>query len=271
MNPGAAASAEPRIRQLLSAATQPSFLVRAKLSLSHLLHAIGREAAADALLNEVLAPTDADPGAILRTEALMTRAERSASRGENSAAAASASEVIGSLASDSGGVGSVLRGNAWRILVRADIARGDLDAAAKAAAAMATWSRTDPTPSTKIYAALVQAELAAAEGRRADASAAYEEALAFAVESHIPLRLLQVIEDYIGWLLEERDRGFGDDRMLPVAERIAEYADGDYEAALVQLRVYRALGPITAWRAALRRARSLAGERPIPPGLEPAP
>jgi DNA-binding winged helix-turn-helix (wHTH) protein/tetratricopeptide (TPR) repeat protein len=271
MNPGAAASAEPRIRQLLSAATQPSFLVRAKLSLSHLLYATGRDAAGDALLNEVLAPTDSDPGAILRTEALMTRAERSASRGESSAAAESAREVIRLLASDSEGSGSVLHGNAWRILIHADIARGDVEAAAKAVAAMTRWSRTDPTPSTRIYAALVQADLAAAEGRRGDADAAYEEALAFAVESHIPRRLLQAVQDYVGWLLEERGRGLRDDRMLPVAERIAEYADGDYEAALVELRVYRALGPSTAWRCALRRARSLAGERRIPPELEPDP
>jgi hypothetical protein len=57
------------------------------------------------------------------------------------------------------------------------------------------------------------------------------------------------------------------DRALSVADRVSPYADRAYGAALLQLRVYLALGPQSAWRAALARARSLAGERRLPGDL----
>jgi hypothetical protein len=56
-----------------------------------------------------------------------------------------------------------------------------------------------------------------------------------------------------------------------VAERVSAWAPHNYDAALVQVRLYHALGQTGAWHAALERAQSLAGERIVPPGLAQAP
>jgi hypothetical protein len=82
---------------------------------------------------------------------------------------------------------------------------------------------------------------------------------------HAPLRMLQVAESYVGWLLGGASTdASGAERALVVADRLSPYADRDYGGALLQLRVYLAAGPQSAWRAALARARSLAGERRMP-------
>jgi hypothetical protein len=52
---------------------------------------------------------------------------------------------------------------------------------------------------------------------------------------------------------------------------LAGWADRDYEAALLQLRVYHALHKPAAWSAALTQARALAGERAIPADLATLP
>ena len=49
------------------------------------------------------------------------------------------------------------------------------------------------------------------------------------------------------------------------AERVAGWAARDYESALVQLRVQRALGDENLWRSSLARALALAGERRFRP------
>lgn len=271
LNPGAAAAVEPRMRELLSQATQPLLLVRAKLSLSNLLRANGHELAANALMNDVLAATESKADlATLRREALITRVEQTANR-DTIVAEQTAGDVIQQLADDSDGIEASIRANAWRILVHADIAHGNLDAAGKAAESMMAWSRTAPMPSTRIYAALAEAELAAARGQRERADAAYERALTYADESRIPQRLLRVVESYVGWLLDQADPRVREDRVLRAVERIAEYADRDYGAAMVRLRVYRALGPPAAGKSALEGAKTLAGERPVPADLQPPP
>ena len=78
----------------------------------------------------------------------------------------------------------------------------------------------------------------------------------------------EVVERYVEWLAA--DAASPDDRLLRVSERVADFADRDYAAALVQLRVYRKLGPPAAWQTALGRAQRLAGERRIPAELVPS-
>ena len=271
LNPGAAATLEPRIRELISRATQPWLLVRAKLSLSNLLAATGREGAANTLMDEVLAATESKADlATLRREALVTRMERTPDADVNVAAGV-ADEVIQQLVDDSDGLEGTCRANAARILFRANIARGRLDDAAKGAESIAAWSRSDPSPSNRIYAALAQAELAAARGQHEAADAAYQRALGYADESRIPQRLLRVVESYVGWLLDQANPRVREDRVLRAVERIAEYADRDYGAAMVRVRAYRALGPPAAWKSAVEHARAIAGERPAPAELQSLP
>jgi hypothetical protein len=54
------------------------------------------------------------------------------------------------------------------------------------------------------------------------------------------------------------------DQASAVVGRVARWAGQDFDCALLQARLYHALGRRDAWQAARARARSLAGERPLP-------
>ncbi len=60
---------------------------------------------------------------------------------------------------------------------------------------------------------------------------------------------------------------------MPVVGLVDRYAARNYDAAVLQARLYHALGHTEAWRSAYTHARALAGERPLPAdlGTEPAP
>jgi hypothetical protein len=123
-----------------------------------------------------------------------------------------------------------------------------------------------------MHAALARGCRLAVLGRHDDAQAAFEQALEIAESRHAPLRMLQVIEIYVPWMLARCPANATmRDRALSVADRISPFADRDYAAALLQSRVYLALGPRSASRAASARARALAGERPFPFDLQASP
>jgi hypothetical protein len=56
-----------------------------------------------------------------------------------------------------------------------------------------------------------------------------------------------------------------------VIGRVAPWAPQDYDAALLQVRLYHALGQPGPWSKAIAEARSLAGERAIPADVRDAP
>jgi DNA-binding winged helix-turn-helix (wHTH) protein/tetratricopeptide (TPR) repeat protein len=264
-----APTAEPhaaRIAELLQSATNPEIIGIAKLTLSDLHHAAGREQASDRLLDEVLASVPVDGAIDLQAaDALAERAERAASRHDWPAAKHAASGLVSRIEPDCASPSAPDVDRASLVLVRAELARGALEAAHEASARLpACSSHVDDLAAME--RALADAELAAAAGDGVGASAGFERALALADRSRTPARMRDAAERYVDWLL-----AIGDDaRLLRVSERIAGFADRDYEAALVQLRVYRKLGPPAAWQTALARARRLAGERRIPPELVPA-
>jgi hypothetical protein len=84
------------------------------------------------------------------------------------------------------------------------------------------------------------------------------------------VRVREVVEHYAAWLLARSGDRATEDRLLRISERVAGFAERDYSAAMIQLRVYRRLGPPAAWQTALIRAQRLAGERRIPADLLPA-
>ena len=51
----------------------------------------------------------------------------------------------------------------------------------------------------------------------------------------------------------------------------ARFAEDDYGSALLQVRLYHALGQPEAWRRALANALALAGERAVPAALATMP
>jgi hypothetical protein len=60
-------------------------------------------------------------------------------------------------------------------------------------------------------------------------------------------------------------------RATTVAGQLDRHATDHFGSALLQVRLYRALGRTEAWRGALERARGAAGERAIPADLAQPP
>ena len=154
--------------------------------------------------------------------------------------------------------------SAWTTLIRAELALGERDDARASAARLRSWAERDGSDEARLYADLASAEVAAAVGETAAAIAAFDRALAGAEATRVPADLLAVCAAYADALIAMRDLA----RAGEVAARVAALSDRSYEAALLQARLYRALGQPAPLRAALARARSLAGEREPPADLE---
>jgi DNA-binding winged helix-turn-helix (wHTH) protein/tetratricopeptide (TPR) repeat protein len=265
LDPQAALALEPRIKELLGQTRNTRTVVHARLARALLLDANGRVQAAEDLMDRILPALDGIESPSLRTNALGFRAERLVRTGRQADAARIAGHLIDETPSDHEARQYDGLGRAWLIVVRQLIANGDIGGATRRVAQMAQWAEPAPIHSPRLYAALAQGLLAAAEQRDSDVKTAFERALAIGENADAPLRLLCVAEHYVPWLLAHMTTEPGTrERVLSVADRVSPYADRDYGAALLQLRVYLALGPQSAWRAALARARSLAGERPFP-------
>ncbi|HUD42522.1 MAG TPA: winged helix-turn-helix domain-containing protein [Dokdonella sp.] len=147
----------------------------------------------------------------------------------------------------------------WRALQRA----GRTGEAAGWARDAAAWNGARDHAGARIRLALIEAGAAAGRGDEPAAQTAYARALAEADAWRVPADLLQVARAYTDHLIERGDLA----QASVVAGRIAAWAPSDFEAALLQVALYRAVGQTGAWRAALAASRSLAGERAIPPDL----
>ncbi len=110
---------------------------------------------------------------------------------------------------------------------------------------------------------LARATALRANGREAAADAGYQAALSRAEQRGIPAEIATTIAAWVPWLIE---RGRLAEAGALVG-RVAPWADRDYDCALLQLRLYHALGQRELWTSALATARGLAGERRIPAEL----
>jgi len=114
--------------------------------------------------------------------------------------------------------------------------------------------------------ALAIAEWAAARGD-ASAKPAYERALSMAEARGEPSDVGTITASFGPWLIAHGDlREAGD-----VIGRVAPWAADDYDAALLQVRLFHALGQPGPWSKAIAEARALAGERTIPADVRDAP
>ncbi len=135
-------------------------------------------------------------------------------------------------------------------------------------AELSRWASTHATmPSVALFAALADAEQAAAEDHREDALKSYNDALGDAERWAVPSDLATVAVSYGNNLIAGADF----ERASAVIGRVARWADRDFDCALLQARLYHALGQRATWQSALERARALAGERAIPATLQTPP
>lgn len=152
------------------------------------------------------------------------------------------------------------RTQAWLIVVRA--LRG-LDEPAAANAELqrfSAWADHVDHAAARASARLARAEQAWHESRREEAIGAYEEALRIAVGESVPADIATIVTSYGAALIEDGRL----DRASAVIGQVARWSEHDFACAVVQARLYRALGQREAWRLAVDRARRLAGERQLP-------
>ncbi|HEY0178014.1 MAG TPA: hypothetical protein VGC30_00085, partial [Dokdonella sp.] len=222
------------------------------------LAANGRLAAARALLDELGGDPPPDARGGLAGDVASERARLDLAGGDAEAAAAAAQAAVAQLPTVDE---AYERASAWLTLGRALRALGRGDDARAETDQFASWARERAAlPQVALLAALAEAEQAWTERRRDEAYRAYAAALDVAERWSVPRDLATVAASYGNSLIADDEL----DRAGAVVGRVARWAEQDFDCALLQARLYRALGQTTAWQAALARARGLAGERPIP-------
>jgi len=182
-------------------------------------------------------------------------------------AAAAADELDAALAlpADFDSVGT--RARLLLLSLRARLDLGDSTAATPIVEAAREWGVRHAGDDVRMHVELALAAQAVATADAVAADRAFEAALAAADASRIPANLLVAASAAAPRLIEAGRL----DRAAIVIGRVAPWSTRHYDAALLQLRLYRALGQAAPWRAALDQARALAGERVIPPALRVAP
>ena len=158
---------------------------------------------------------------------------------------------------------SAHRADAWLSGVRSLGALHRLDEAHAEARSFSAWAAEVDAPSITLLARLAEADQAAAADQPAQAQIAYEAALDLARHWSVPDLLCETIVSFGRFLISRGD--------LPQASaivgQVSGYAEVDFDAALLQAQLYRALNQPAAFAAALEQARRLAGDRAIPPAL----
>jgi DNA-binding winged helix-turn-helix (wHTH) protein len=157
-----------------------------------------------------------------------------------------------------------LRADAWLTSVRADLAGTDGAKAEANLRALETWAAQTDEPRARLYARLTRAEYLRRQGQ------GWREAFELAREAaarEAPYAIAQVAEAYVPILLAEGDG----DAAAVEAGRVSRWSEQDFGCAVLEARLYAALGRGPAHQGAVARARSLAGERPLPDEAVSAP
>ncbi|HUD42901.1 MAG TPA: winged helix-turn-helix domain-containing protein [Dokdonella sp.] len=148
--------------------------------------------------------------------------------------------------------------------VRLQAAR-DVAAAERSAAALGAFVDTAPIRPVAAYARLAEALVAVARGDAGAARTAFESAQA--TPDLVPWDRLRIAERYVPWLIEQGDA----DRAAEIVGLLGDVTYRNYDAAVLEVRLYLATHQRAAWQAALDRADALAGERRIDPALRKFP
>ena len=151
------------------------------------------------------------------------------------------------------------RADAWLTEVRAALRVSDSARASKAVAALEAWTAKTDEPRAALFSRLARAEYSARfdnDGWRS----AFDAARDLAAKNAIPFEIAAVSASYADALFRNGDI---DGAGVEVG-RITRWSDQDFDCAVLEARLYAALGRNEARQSALARARSLAGERSIP-------
>jgi len=227
------------------------------LSRAVILAANGRLHDADELITLIRKSSDAVKDAIVRVETDALAANLALLRGDNDQAAKLAAAAMTPALQSTNWQDYA---GAWLTRIRGLQRNHQLEAAAQQVDGFVRWAGTTMNGRQQMYALLVQADQADAEGNKAVALQHYVEAMANAERLGIPEDIVIVAESYAMCLLDAGQV----DQASAIAGRVAPWADKDMRAAWIQAAVYQALRKPDASRRAFERARQLAGERRLP-------
>lgn len=266
LEPDEALAASERSLSLLGhlASVEATHLIQVRRAQA--LADVGRWSEASTQLDELARAVDKTQEAEIWAIADTERARIALARGRPQAALDLAAPVVETLLAPEF---VSTRQDAWLIAIQAMRLLGRERDAADAVAQFVAWADQSGNQSLAVHARLAQAEQAEDAHRTEDAEKLYAGALAAANQGNVPTDVADVAISYANALIARGEL----ERAVPVVGRIDRYATHSYPAALLQVRLYRALGQTEAWRSALAHARALAGERPFPVdlGTEPTP
>ncbi|HEX5123209.1 MAG TPA: hypothetical protein VFV97_08165, partial [Rhodanobacteraceae bacterium] len=251
-----ALAASERGWQLLPRVQDPVLKTYFRRERADTLAANGRLGEAHALLDGLIGELDPARDAMQLSLVRASEASIELDAGQFAIAAALAHQAIPALGDPEN---EQTRAEAARNEILALRALGRDAEAADAAAKLVAWSATAKEHSVALHGELASAAISTAP---AEADAHFERALALA-DPDMPYLVATAA---VAWAKALIARGELE-RAAIVAGRVARYAETDYESALIQAHLYAALGEREPWQAALARARSLAGERRIPPQI----
>jgi DNA-binding winged helix-turn-helix (wHTH) protein/tetratricopeptide (TPR) repeat protein len=226
------------------------------LSRAVALAGMGRLHDADDLIKRVREASDPAEDAIARLEAEGLAADLALSRGQNAQAATLATAALTSELEASNPQDYM---STWFTKIRGLQRSGQLADAAESVRRLRAWVDATPNDSRQLYAGLAEADQLRAERKGDAALQPYADAMARAERMGIPENLLVVGEPYVAALIDAGQI----EQASAIAGRLARWSTQDMRAAWIQAQVYRALHKDDAARAALERARQLAGERSL--------
>ncbi|MEO5559490.1 MAG: transcriptional regulator [Dokdonella sp.] len=261
LEPAAALTLEPRLRDLTAQVADPAWRRNGELTCLTVLVANGREQGVKEQLSSLLDAADRedDPVAQARGHALAARL--ALEHGDAQQAAIDAAKAIDHFAAADDAREFA---RAYMLRIEALLAEGDAATASRVAEDLSTFAARAGSAAARLYAELAQARTTA----NPDAAATwYARAIGEADALRIPLDLREVATAYAQWLIGRGETA----RASAQAERIAGFATRDFDSALLQVRIHQALGEEALWRSALARAQALAGDRPLPAALAIAP
>jgi len=202
-----------------------------------------------------LRSTSKDPVAVAMAGVVLARLELD---GNNVGAARDLAERAVS-ALDAPGY-SRLRADAWLSEVRATMRGADPGKSIETIAALDRWAEQTGDPRARVFARLAQAEYTLRFGDGKGWREAFDAARDLAARSAIPHEIATVAKSYADALFAD-----GDIEAAAVeVGRVSRWADQDFMCAVLEARLYAALGRNEARQNALARANALAGERRIP-------
>ena len=202
-----------------------------------------------------LRSTSKDPVAVAMAGVVLARLELD---GNNVGAARDLAERAVS-ALDAPGY-SRLRADAWLSEVRATMRGADPAKSIETIAALDRWAEQTGDPRARVFARLAQAEYTLRFGDGKGWREAFDAARDLAARSAIPHEIATVAKSYADALFAD-----GDIEAAAVeVGRVSRWADQDFMCAVLEARLYAALGRNEARQNALARANALAGERRIP-------